>query len=194
MGHEWKCEECKAVGSWLGALCNRCLHREHRDRWMLLPAPTQAEIDDALAWIDATHDPDQVVTGFFVSGPDGTDQGEEFCREHADALAAELGEGSYVGNASGGETDGERWCGHGDCGKQLDVGSFTDEGERSVLGLTEDDPMRAGTSLCSLGRIGWNMTPTNPRAALWIYHVDEHRQQEADRLAAAYHPHREDAP
>ena len=142
MGHEWKCEECKAVGSWLGALCNRCLHREHRDRWMLLPAPTQAEIDDALAWIDATHDPDQVVTGFFVSGPDGTDQGEEFCREHADALAAELGEGSYVGNASGGETDGERWCGHGDCGKQLDVGSFTDEGERSVLGLTEDDLMR----------------------------------------------------
>lgn len=194
---KWKCERCKSLGHHQGGLCNRCLRDEHRDRWRLLPAPTQAEIDNALAWLYATYDhatDDRAVTGFYVSDPDGNDQDEVFCLEHAYALAAELGEGSYVWNASDGETDSERWCCHAGCSKQLDVGSFTDEGERSVLGLTEDDPMRAGTDIYGLGRIGWRMKPTNQHAALWIFHVDYHRANESDGLATAYRPEVPDGP
>ena len=188
--YKWRCERCEALGAHIGGLCNRCLQREHRDRWMLLPTPTQAEIDDAGAWLDAMQDEhDPVVPGFFVEDAEGMDQTEEFCRGHADALAATLGDGAYIGSCNG-ETDSERWCGHQGCDKQLDVGSFTDEGERSVLGLTEDDPMRAGTGLYGLSRIAWSMTPSNPRAALWMWHVDNHRSDMGEAIAAACHPHR----
>lgn len=161
-----------------------------RDRWKHLPMPTQAEIDDAIAWLDAMqpeHDP--VEPGFYVEDADGNDLGEEFCWEHANEIAATL-EGAYVGSACHGETDGERWCAHKGCSKQLDTGTFTNCGIESVLGMTEDDPMRAGTCLYGLRRVGWSMTAGDARAALWMLHVDDHRAT----IAAAYHPHREDAP
>lgn len=130
-------------------------------------------------WAD--HDP--VVDGFYVEDPDGEDQGEEFCHRHAQELAAELGEGSRVCYAGHGDSDGERWCAHAGCGKQLNVGGFTQYGVESVLGITEDDPMRAGTNLYGLARVGWNMTPTDPTAPLWMWHVDNHRSDMDEALA-----------
>ena len=187
--HKWKCDKCGKLAAHTGALCDHCVKQEHHERWMLLPAPTQEEIDDASAWLSAMQDEhDPVEPGHFVEDVNGEDQGEDYCLEHAREVAAMLGDGAYVGSTIHGETDGERWCARDGCGKKLDAGTFTIHGEASVLGLTEDDPMRAATNLYGLRRVGWNMTPNNPRAALWMWHVDDHRSDMADNLATAYRP------
>lgn len=144
--------------------------QRYLDRWELLDPVTRAEIEEAIKWLRGRPEK-RAVPAYFVDDDQDRDTGVDYCREHADTLAAERRADGVVGVYIGRQEtcDGSSWC--ETCGQRLHV-YLTDFGVDSELGITETDPLYVRLDIDGAEQTAAAMLSDDPRWPLWLWHVD----------------------